>query len=243
MSAARRSWALVLLAAPLLLVACAPGPAAAPSSPPSTTPTSAAPAASDAPPQEDQWQRFSTIDGMASVAVPPTWTVEGGASSSELGETQWLWIRNASGQEMAVLGIGTGDGRGGYCDDWDGDGSSFVPARIHLVEEVDVTGDSLDDGPPAYLSAATVGTGEDTFALRVGYTAERPEGDRMPCPLWNDVAVPDGYPVVELGSPGPEMGEGMWSVDSFEAGERYTETEEYATLIDVLRSLQLEAGS
>jgi hypothetical protein len=34
----------------------------------------------------------------------------------------------------------------------------------------------------------------------------------------------------------------VWEVDSFEAGERYAATEEYATLLEVLRSLRLEAA-
>jgi len=244
-SAARRSAVLSLLVAPLLLVACAGGAPAATTAPPaSSAPASASPTAAASPTAvpEPTWHRFSTESGMASVSIPPTWTVEGGAVASDVGDVEWIWVRNSLQHEMALLAIGNGGDRGGACDDWDGDGTAFVPARIHLVEEVDVTGESLDDGPPAYLYAATVQPAEGDFSFHVGYSTERPEGDRMPCLTYDDVAVPEGYPWVTLGTPSASMGGGLWQVDSFDAGAAYAETEEYAALVDVLRSLRLEAA-
>lgn len=244
MSAARRPSLLALLAVPLLLTACA---STAP--PTSTAPASASPSASAAPtvaasepPLADDaaWHRFSTANGMASISVPSTWSVEGGETASDIGWAQWIWVRNSLRHEMALLTIGSGGDRGGGgCDDWDGDGTGAVPARIHLVEEVDVLGIGLVGSAPAYLVAATVQATEGDFSFHVGYSAERPADDRMPCRVDGDVPVPDGHPQVTLGTPSPEMAGGLWTVDSFEAGEAYAATEEYAALIDVLRSLEI----
>lgn len=249
MSAAHRSSLLALLAVPLLLAGCTTGPEVAPSPTASTT-TSAEPSgepgsepsASDAPTGGAPWHRFSTANGMASITVPPTWTVEGGAVSSDYGESQWIWVRNSLRHEMALLTVSSGGDRGGTCGDSVIDGTSEVPARIHLVEEVDVGGETLD-APPAYLYAATVESSTDVFAFHAGYSLERPVDDRMPCTIFDDVAVPDGYPWVSFGVPNADIGGGLWRVDSFDAGERYAQTEEYDTLMDVLRSLRLEAGS
>ncbi|MGM1028861.1 MAG: hypothetical protein ACQEWM_03180 [Actinomycetota bacterium] len=239
MSAGRRSGVLPLLVVPLLLVACASSPPAASPAPPAASPTAAA---SPTPVTEATWHRFSTESGMASISIPPTWTVEGGAVETHAGGVQWIWVRNSLRHEMALLAIGKGGDRGGACDDWDGDGTAFVPARIHLVEEVDVTGETLGDGPPAYLYAATVQPAEGDFSFHVGYSTERPGGDRMPCLIYDDVAVPEGFPSVTLGTPPATIGGGLWQVDSFDAGAAYAETDEYAALVDVLRSLRLEAA-
>lgn len=244
MSAARRSL-LALLAVPLLLASCAAGPEEAPSPTPSATEAieSSAPVAASEEPQTDaRWQRFSTENGMASITVPPTWTVEGGAVSGDDGESQWIWVRNSLRHEMALLTVSSGGDRGGTCGDSVIDGTSEVPARIHLVEEMDVGGETLDP-PPAYLYAATVESSRDVFAFHAGYSLERPADDRMPCTIFDDVAVPDGYPQVSFGVPNADIGGGLWRVDSFEAGQAYAQTEEYDTLMDVLRSLRLEAGS
>ncbi|WP_405218482.1 hypothetical protein [Agrococcus sp. Ld7] len=255
MSATLRSTLLTLFAGPLLLAGCAAtGPDAAPPPAVSTT-ASAEPSAepspepsgessgADAPTGEAAWHRFSTENGMASIAVPPTWTVEGGAVSSDVGEWQWIWVRNSLRHEMALLRLGVGGDRGGACGGNVIAGTSDVPARIHLVEEVDVTGETLGDAPPTYLYAATVERSDGAFAFHAGYSLERPADDRMPCIVYDDVAVPVDYPQVSFGVPDADIGGGLWRVDSLEAGEAYAQTEEYETLMDVLRSLRLQAGS
>lgn len=246
MSAPRRRWLLALLGGPLLLAACASTPPPAATAPAATAPAASAapsPSASEPPLAEDaDWHRFSTANGMASISVPSTWTVEGGTTESEFGSAQWIWVRNSLRHEMALLAIGYGGDRGGACDDWDGDGTGFVPARIHLTEAVDVLGSGLEGSAPAYLYAATVQVAEGEFSFHAGYSVDRPADDRMPCFIYDDVAVPDGYPQVTLGTPPPTIGGGLWAVDSFEAGEAYAATDEFSALVDVLRSLRLEAA-
>ncbi len=255
MSPARRPSVLALLAVPLLLGACAATPPSASTAPAPTaghqtapTSTEPAPSASGSEPPlagDVPWHRFSTENGMVSISVPSTWTVEGGATASDFGDAQWIWVRNSLRHEMALLTIGTGGDRGGGCgDEVDGvfqpDDDGMLPARIHAVEVLDL-GDELDAfGTPGepHLVAATVQSGE-AFGFHVGFLPEPPQNGLVPCHWYDDVAVPAGFPDVTLGTPSVDTAGGLWLVDSFEAGEAYTATEEFATLMAVMRSLQL----
>lgn len=116
-----------------------------------------------------------------------------------------------------------------------------MPARIHLVEETDAAA-SIGAGSGPFLYAATMQEAEDRFSFHAGYSLERPAADRMPCLPYDLVTPPERAPMVMFGTPASTPdGERRFLVDSFEAGEQYAQTEEYATLIDVLRSLRLEA--
>lgn len=241
----------------LLLSGCAEPSAAPPATP--TTPPTAAVAESASPPASApatsaeasaeptaDWQRVATENGLVSLRIPTTWTVEHGGETIE--ESLWaqtMLVRNSIGQEMAILSVSEGGDRGGACGaDVDGvfqqDDDGMLPARIHAVEVLEL-GDELDAfGTPGkpHLVAATVEYGE-RFGFHVGFLPEPPQDGLVPCLWYDDVAVPAGFPNVMLGTPPVDTAGDIWLVDSFEAGEAYTETSEFATLMSVMRSIEL----
>lgn len=178
-----------------------------------------APAASDPPVSDETVHVIAVGDVEASISVPAAWSVEEGASDG-FGEHRWLWIRNAEDDEMAVLSMATDGGLGGACDDWDGDGTGYVPAEIHLVEEAGAAA-GIDDAAGPFLYAATVQEAEDRFSFHAGYSLERPADGRMPCLTYDLVTVPERSPMIMFGTPASTPdGERRFLVDSFDAGER-----------------------
>jgi hypothetical protein len=144
------------------------------------------------------------------------------------------------GQALAVFGSAHFGDRGGACHDWDGDGTFYVPGSIHLEETVTLgeglvgfDGESVDEA--RIVAFTTRPTAEDTWFV-AGYSLDPFEGGQVPCLTHSDVPVPEGYPAASFGTTGDEA---LWRVDSLEQGEAYTETEEYAQLMDVFRSLEI----
>lgn len=232
------------------LVGCAQLAAAPSSSPvasvdasttPSPSPTPDATAAPSSAPT-DGWQEVATTDGLFRWRIPADWTARDASFEAEdgLGHVNHVTIVSDLEQELAVFGSAFYGDRGGACDDWDGDGTFFVPASIHLEETVPL-GDGLIgfDGEPEaegrIVAFTSRPTAEDAWFI-AGYSLDPFEGGQVPCIPYNDVPVPEGYPDASFGT---TRDESLWRVDSLEQGQAYAQTEEYEELMDMFRSLEI----
>ena len=138
-------------------------------------------------------------------------------------------------QELAVFGSAFYGDRGGACDDWDGDGTFFVPASIHLEETVPL-GDGLIgfDGEPE--AEGRIARGIQLLLRRLLVRRLLEVLPARDLDRFGRVPVPEGYPDASFGT---TRDESLWRVDSLEQGQAYAQTEEYEELMDMFRSLEI----
>lgn len=245
-----------MIAAALLLAGCSSA-AEAPTAPASTSasmsatpvPTATAEPEPSPTPTVDataDWQRIETEDGLFRWRIPADWSIVDESGESEL-DGRWMNrmdISNADGEVLAFFSSHyTGGDRGGVCDDWDGDGTGYVPAVVHLDEAVQTAEGPLTSfvGPveEGRLVAFSSQQTADTAWFFAGHSLSDVREDSVPCLTYSDVPTPEGYPSTGFGTTGdPER----WRMASLEEGIAYAATDEYDQLIEMFRSLELLEG-
>jgi len=206
-----------------------------PTAPESPTPSSTVDPLAD-------WQVVETQDGLYRWRIPADWTAVDESFEAEdgLGWVNQVTIVSELDQELAEFGSAYYGDRGGACEDWDGDGATTVPTEVHLEESVRLGDAPLSSvrGPvdEGRIVAFTSQSDPDTFEFYAGYSQDAFEDGKAQCLRYSDVPVPEDYPDTAFGTTADRA---LWQVDSFEQGTAYTETQEYAELIDMFRSLEL----
>lgn len=243
---ARRTAALGLAAA-LVLAGCASGslagddePSATPAPSSQTETSGSEPAASEEPQGIDTsaWLEYSTRDGDMTYRYPADWTLE---SSSELvapdeGRDD---VQDPSERWMDASTLTAPTGQpllhsadfvdiGGWCD-------AANQGTVLHEEPIDL-GWVMPDTTPVIAAIAFDG---DPMIFAMGITAAESIGDdgQLACPF---------YFVFESSDGGASMGthfqvsndDPLWNIDSLDDAFAYTETDEYATLLEILRTVQ-----
>lgn len=228
--------AVAAIALLLSLSACASTTAEPPSTAPASPPAQSteAPAEGDAPAESDPlagWQSIETADGRFRWRIPADWSIvdESFEAKDDLGHVNAITVVSDRGQELAYFGSAFYGDRGGACHDWDGDGTTMVPARVHFDDPTVLDGEGR---VVAYTSERAPGS----FDFYAGYTLDQIEPDRVPCLRYSDVPVSEDRLQVSFGT---TWDPALWEVPSIEEGEAYAETEEFDELIAMFRSLEV----
>lgn len=235
-------------AAPLLvmilaLVGCAAVEAEAPSPvPTSSLPQSAAPASTPAAPTEGPveddmagWQTIRLESGRTQFQIPRDWSAEIRYEEMDSDPVDAATVHRPDGQQQLVFSHAPGD-VGGICEP---------------------SAELLETAPTALVNPVTSSQSEPTFAavaveledgrwsFGMGITEASSLEEPLGCPFRFMVGGP-GEPegpggILHFGTEtelGPVGGDPLWIVESREAATDYLETEEYATLRQILLSLE-----
>ncbi|WP_137756708.1 hypothetical protein [Agrococcus sp. SGAir0287] len=223
----------------LAVAGCAPasdeavGESSQPSPSPSAEPSTSA---SDDGIDTSDWLEYSTHDGDMTYRYPADWTLESESveSSPEMGG-RWFDDASLTAPNGQVL-LQSSDfvDIGGAC----GEDDQF-PIEVLASEPADVQ--PLVEGETPQITTVALGTADGRWTFGVGITS----ADRLPAPDstgcgWyfvhgsSDGGVSIGtHFVMASGEDDP-----LWTVDTLDDAEAYMETEEYATLLEILRSVR-----
>lgn len=235
----------------LALTGCAGAAAPAPSAPTSsstpsasasTDPTAGPSASADPLVMTDDWLEYATSDGSVSFRYPPTWTLEADselfapdAGRADVQDPYERWMDSATltapnGQQL--LAMHDFVDVGGAC------GGSTFPLEVLATEPARAEPLTTDDGDPVIATVA-LGTDDDRWRVGVGITSsgsiERPEACRVYfVGSSSDGGVSFGTHF-QLNSGGDDP---LWTVDSLDDARAYMQNDEYATIIEILRSFE-----
>ncbi|GAA2175335.1 hypothetical protein GCM10009846_24800 [Agrococcus versicolor] len=221
----------------LLLTGCAAGDAgseASSSSAPSASPSPSA-SSSDEPAAVDtsDWLEYATHDGDMTYRYPADWTLE---SESELFEPDGSYSR---WMDSATLTAPNGQTLLRSSDFVDIGGMCEGPSTGEVLgsEPIDVAPLVEGEGEDEQV-IATVALDGDPMVLSIGITAAANLGDgELACPFYNVFGTSDGG--VSMGTHLQVSNDDpLWNVDSVDDARAYMETDEYATILEILRSVR-----
>jgi len=229
---ARPSLAVVVaIAVPIMLSGCASasdgddmGASSQPSSSPSAEPTSSDAQAIDT----SDWLEYSTHDGDMTYRYPADWALE--SESVQSVEESERWFDDASlvaANGQTLLRSADFVDIGGYCD---------APMQGTLLHSEPADVDDLD-GEPAMIAVVAFDGPPAVFAMGITSAAWIAEDGQFGCPFYFVFRTSDGG--VSMGTHFQVSSDDpLWVVDSLEDAQAYMETDEYATLLEILRSVE-----
>lgn len=252
MTHTRLRGAAAVLALASLLAGCA-APAAAPSAVPTASDSpSAAPSPSptaSATPAADPmagWQLIQPESGRTQFRIPADWSADVSFEELDGEPVDGVVVRRPDGQPLLRFSQAPGD-VGGSCTVEGSDGlSTFAPREGVLLDEVPIVlgtqGSPLED---LAVGAVAVELDDGSWLFGMGITAEARLQEPLGCPF----SFVAGGPAAsdELGGllafgTQPQLAVepdgAIWVVESLDAAWAYVETDEYATLKSILRSLE-----
>ncbi|WP_425843853.1 hypothetical protein [Agrococcus sp. TSP3-2-1] len=226
------------VAALLALTGCAGAAAPAPSEPaPSFTaapsasaPTdpSAEPSASAAPPvMTDDWLEYASSDGSVSFRYPPTWTLEATAEPHpDPDELPWeaATLTAPNGQEL--LRMAQFPDIGGSCE---------APLAFDVLAVEPAASMPFEQEDDAVIATVAVPIGE-RWEMGIGITSTTRSAGAG-CQLYF-VGMSSAHPVSMGTHFSMPREDPLWMVDSLDDARAYMETDEYATIIEILRSFE-----
>lgn len=238
------------LALTALLVGCAgaagpidaPTAAPTPSESPSATPIESAsetPAPGAGVIDTTGWLDFATDDGSIAFRYPTDWTLD--AQSERLAPDEgrddaepWeRWMDSATltapnGQQL--LQMHDFMDIGGAC------GDDVAPLEVLASEPFEAQGLS---GESSAIATVALGTSDDRWRVGVGITDEAALPDEA-CKVYFVFSSSDGGvgmgTHLQLDASGEDT---LWTVDSLDDARAYMETDEYATILEILRSVEV----
>lgn len=216
-----------------------PGTSSSPSSP--ATPASSAeatPSASDEPAGIDtsDWLEYATRDGDMTYRYPADWTLTSSAEQiPEAGTNRWYDSASLTAPNGQTL-LRSSDyvDIGGAC----GEAYQF-PFEVLATEPADAQG--LASGQAPQITTVALGTDDGRWTFGVGITSI----DRLPEPGATGCAW---YFVHASSVAGVSIGtslmmasiedDPLWTVDTLDDATAYMQTDEYATILEILRSVR-----
>ncbi|GAA1422242.1 hypothetical protein [Agrococcus citreus] len=246
----RAATAALLLSA--LLVGCA-GAAGAPSEAPSADPApSASPSPSPSPsgtPQADagvidttSWQEFATDDGSIAFRYPADWALEAESERfapdegrDDVDDPFVRWMDSATltapnGQQL--LQMTDFIDIGGTCGD--------VSEPVEVLATETGAGTALADASATSIATVALGTVDDRWRVGVGITGDEWLDATETCAISFVLGSSDGGVSIgthfELAAGGEDA---LWTVDTLDDARAYMETAEYATILEILRSVEV----
>lgn len=226
------------VAALLALTGCAGAAAPAPSEPAASftaapsasapTDPSAEPSASAAPlVMTDDWLEHASSDGSVSFRYPPTWTLEATAEPHpDPDELPWeaATLTAPNGQEL--LRMAQFPDIGGSCE---------APLAFDVLAVEPAASMPFEQEDDAVIATVAVPIGE-RWEMGIGITSTtRSEG--AGCQLYF-VGMSSAHPVSMGTHFSMPREDPLWMVDSLDDARAYMETDEYATIIEILRSFE-----
>lgn len=244
---ARLRAATAALALTALLAGCAapgaptppatdPGPSVAShSSPPSAQPT----ATQAAGPMAD-WQVVRPESGRTQFRIPAGWSADMTFEEVYGEPVDGVIIRRPDGQQQLRFSQAIGD-VGGICAVEGPDGISRpVQPAGELLDTAPIL-PALDDEEVAF-GAVAVERDDGTWTFGMGITAAERLQEPLGCPFYFVIGGPGELGgILSFGTESQLTGTGegsVWVVDSLDDARAYLETEEYATLKQILVSLE-----
>lgn len=226
------------VAALLALTGCAGAAAPAPSEPaPSFTaaPSASAPTDPSAEPSAsadplvmaDDWLEYASSDGSVSFHYPPSWTLEATAEPHpDPDELPWeaATLTAPNGQEL--LRMAQFPDIGGSCE---------APLAFDVLAVEPAASMPFEQEDDAVIATVAVPIGE-RWEMGIGITSTtRSEG--AGCQLYF-VGMSSAHPVSMGTHFSMPREDPLWMVDSLDDARAYMETDEYATIIEILRSFE-----
>lgn len=222
------------------LVGCAPAADPLASDAPST-PASPQPTASTLPEPSTQpegidtsdWLEYSTRDGDMAYRYPSDWTLESTADAIPGGGSN-RWYDSASltapsGQRL--LQSSDYVDIGGAC----GEDYQF-PMEVLASEPAEAS--TLEGQHTAELTTVAIGTDDGRWTFGVGITASEllPEPGETGCGWYfvhGGASIGTHFLIASIED------DPLWTVDTLDDAEAYMETDEYATILEILRSVRM----
>ncbi len=238
-----RRVALLAAVAVLVLAGCAQ-PAAEPAETPTITPGGdpAVPSTTPSPSPDAidtrDWLEYSTTDGDASFRYPAEWTLDveaqhfaPDADSDDVQDPYERTMDSATltapnGQELLTLADFVDVG--GACD-------AVYPFEV-LAQEPSSAGPADDR---AVIATVAIGTESDRWIMGMGIASPESIAYEETCYVYFITGSSDGG--VGFGTHfqmGSTDDDPLWSIDSLDDARAYMETDEYRTIIEILRSFE-----
>ncbi|SDH39560.1 hypothetical protein [Agrococcus jejuensis] len=226
--------------------ATAAAPEASTSASPSATPAPSAeptPSASEEPEGIDtsDWLEYSTHDGDMTYRYPADWTItsdaqffDPDAERTDVQDRYQRWMDTATltapnGQQL--LHSSDFVDVGGAC------GDAALPT-LHVLATEPAAVRSIE-GESVVIATLAMAWNDGTFSMGIGITGDHFDGQTMlPACMINFIfASSDGGVAMgthfHLGSEDP-----LWNIASLDDATAYMETDEYATILEILRSVR-----
>lgn len=215
---------------------------AAPSRAPMPTPDPATSSSSDpgraAAVATDGWLEYVSTDGTASFRYPPSWTLDAQserfAPDADRDDVQDPYVRWF---DSATLTAPNGQQLLAMHDFVDVGGSCDAPVPLEVLSTEPAAARPLDEEDEAIIATVALRAGEGHWKMGIGVTgAAWIDGDEA-CTVYFIGGSSEGgvgfgtHFQMSLGERDP-----LWSVDSLDDARAYMETDEYATIIEILRS-------
>lgn len=231
--------AIAALAVPLVLAACAPaaddevvGDSSQPSPSSSAEPTPTAAEGIDT----SEWLAYSTHDGDMTYRYPADWTLASESVESPA-DAGGRWFDSATltapnGQQL--LQSSDFVDIGGAC----GEDYQF-PVEVLASEPADVQALGAEETPQ--ITTVALGTDDERWTFGVGITSvdRLPEAGATGCSWYFVHGSSDGG--VSIGTHfmmASIEDDPLWTVDSLDDAMAYMQTDEYATILEILRSVE-----
>ncbi|WAC66767.1 hypothetical protein OVA14_03045 [Agrococcus sp. SL85] len=232
----------------LALAGCAQ-PAAEPTEAPTTAPTSQAPEPTTEPTATEDptaidtsdWLTYETTDSDASFRYPADWTLESDAElfapDADRDDVQDPYERTMDSATLTapngqqLLALADFVDIGGAC------GGIVFPFEVLAQEPSEA---AALDGGGSVIATVAIGTETDRWIMGIGITdAERLEYEEA-CTTYFVAGSSDGG--VGFGTHfqmGSTDDDPLWSIDSLDDARAYMETDEYRTILEILRSFEV----
>lgn len=183
------------------------------------------------------WLEFATADDSVSFRYPGDWALE--SDSEQIGseeenvdpDARWMdWAELTAPNGQQLLAFYDFIDIGGACG-----GDSVQPLEVLATE---ATSARTLDGGDAVIATVALGTVDGRWRVGVGIT--QPEYlDRPTCAVYFVGGSADGGvgfgTHFQLTSSGEDP---LWTVDSLDDARAYLETDEYSTVMEILRSFE-----
>ncbi|MGY3127866.1 hypothetical protein ACVWW9_001365 [Agrococcus sp. UYP33] len=247
---ARLRGAAAVLALGALLAGCAAPatePSAAPTATdaPAATPTATAAPTASADPMAD-WQLIQPESGRAQFRIPADWSADVTFAEQDGEPIDGVTVRRPDGQPQLTFSQAPGD-VGGICtvEGSDGVSTPMLPDSELLDTAPLALGDGSADAEAVAFGAVAVELEDGRWIFGMGITAEEWLQEPLGCPFYfiTTGPAPEGEPggIMTFATESQLSGMGdaaIWIVDSIEDARAYLETEEYATLKQILLSFE-----
>lgn len=265
---ARLRAATAALALTVLLVGCtgtaaepsqpppaAPSPSASASPRPSTAPRATATATATATPDASAgvidtttWVAWESSDGFASLRHPADWTAVTGSDDApeRFRETNSVLdsVELTAPNGQMLVGLWDFVDVGGVCD-----AESIRPIEVLAMEETDLPFDrdaaqaEIDEWHPGtdveskrpVLATYALGTTDGRWTVGIGHTTPERFEHGSTCYVYNIASsFASGTAFGISTTPDP-----LWTVDTLDDARAYMATAEYATIVEILRSVEV----
>lgn len=225
-----------------LLAGCAqpaaePSVAPSPASTASETPTptgSPTPSASVATDPMADWQLIQPESGRTQFRIPADWTADVALEELDGEPVDTVVVRRPDGQVQLRFSQAPGD-VGGGCP-------TPPPSELLDMEPLSLDGEASE---PVAFGAVAIELDDGRWVFAMGITGEAQLSEPLTCPFYfvtGGPAEPGGFGgLLAFGTESQVTGTGdaaVWVVDSLDDARAYAESEEYATLKQILLSLE-----